>query len=510
MSTLAVLLACGCESRAWLGDWPQVGGGAAAGTGGGAGSGGGAATGGGSGGSLTRDQVCMQALFGCQWSEPSQSDFLKPTTLGRVGYGAAVQLSADGKTLVVGAQFEAQSGVGVNPMLTSTQRPDSGAAFIYRRLATGWTLDSYLKASNSTSWTQFGASVAISGDGLTVAVAATQESSGATGIDGDQTSTSERHSGAVYVFVRGAGGWVQQAYVKASNTHSEDGFGVSLTLSGDGNVLVVGAPYENGAARPGSGAAYVFLRSGAQWQQAAYLKAGTPVENGGFGAAVAVSADGATLVVSGVGEPAVYPFVRSSSTFTAAGRLTPRLPSGNLFGASVAASADGSLLAVGSQNGGDIREDTGRLGSGEVELFSRQGIQWSRTGYLAATPYGMNDHFGSTVAMSQAGDLLLIGAPDEDSSGIGPNSDPTSEGADAAGAAYVFAKNGSSWTQMAYLKATNPRQEASYGQALAIAGDGSVMAVATWEESTGTTGIDAPQTPSSNDPVGAVYLLVPR
>ena len=71
---------------------------------------------------------------------------------------------------------------------------------------------------------------------------------GATGANGDQTDDSTTRSGAVYLFTRTGTVWHQDTYIKASNTDSEDQFGVSVALSADGSVLAVGAIGESSAA----------------------------------------------------------------------------------------------------------------------------------------------------------------------------------------------------------------------------------------------------------------------
>ncbi len=91
-----------------------------------------------------------------------------------------------------------------------------------------WSQQAYLKASNTGSDDVFGWSLALSGD--TLAVGAPSEASSASGIDGNQNDDSAPFSGAVYVFTRSGVAWSQQAYVKASNTGSNDFFGWSLAL----------------------------------------------------------------------------------------------------------------------------------------------------------------------------------------------------------------------------------------------------------------------------------------
>jgi hypothetical protein len=93
--------------------------------------------------------------------------------------------------------------------------------------------------------------------------------------------------GAAYVFVPDGTSWSQQAYLKASNAEASDNFGYSVSVSGD--TIVVGAYLEDSNAvgvdgdednddgsTTDSGAAYVFVRSGTDWSQLAYLKASNP------------------------------------------------------------------------------------------------------------------------------------------------------------------------------------------------------------------------------------------
>ena len=116
---------------------------------------------------------------------------------------------------------------------------------------------------------RWGNSVALSADGSTLAVGATGDDSGATGINGDPGNAAAPGSGAVVVFVRSGGGWTQQAYIKASNTASETSFGFSVALSADGNTLAAGSIGERGGATgingdatnvsaPDSGAVYLY------------------------------------------------------------------------------------------------------------------------------------------------------------------------------------------------------------------------------------------------------------
>lgn len=121
------------------------------------------------------------------------------------------------------------------------------------------------------------------------------------------------NAGAVYVFVRAGTAWSQQAYIKASNTGASDLFGDSLSLSGDGSTLAVGAWGESSAAtgtggnqadnsKMAAGAGYVFQRTAATWAQVSYVKASNTDANDWFGWAIALSGDDSTLAVGATGE----------------------------------------------------------------------------------------------------------------------------------------------------------------------------------------------------------------
>jgi hypothetical protein len=117
-------------------------------------------------------------------------------------------------TVVVGAVQEASNATGVNGNQTNNSALNSGAAYVFVRSGTNWSQQAYLKASNTGADDEFGVSVAVSGD--TVVVGAWQESSNATGVNGNQNNNSALNSGAAYAFVRSGTNWSQQAYLKAS------------------------------------------------------------------------------------------------------------------------------------------------------------------------------------------------------------------------------------------------------------------------------------------------------
>src|SRR5260221_6190414 len=258
-------------------------------------------------GILSRCALLMTA--GLSWSAasatPSQQAYLKASNTDR-GDSLGGSVAVSGNTMVVGAPSECSNATGVNGNQNDNSAGSSGAAYVFVRSASGWSQEAYLKASNTGANDQFGTTVALSDD--TVVVGAPGESSQATGVNGNQSDNDAPYSGAAYVFVRSGTNWTQQGYLKASNTELLDLFGISVTVSGD--TIVVGANREssratgvNGDESDNSaqyaGPAYVFVRSGTNWSQQAYLKASNTGGGGFFGGSVAVSKG--TVVAGGRG-----------------------------------------------------------------------------------------------------------------------------------------------------------------------------------------------------------------
>jgi hypothetical protein len=208
----------------------------------------------------------------------SQEAYLKASNPdNNDSFGSSVALYED--TLVVGAIKE--DGDGSDD--SNNDIIYSGAAYVFERENGVWSQTAYLKASNSGAGDWFGWSVAVSGD--TIVVGADKESSNAIGVDGNGTNNSASYSGAAYVFVKEEGLWQQQAYLKASDTSSENYFGYSVSV--DENWIVVGAPGKNN----NTGRAYLFFRENGAWRQDAYFEAPDNDAGDFFGISVSMGGD---------------------------------------------------------------------------------------------------------------------------------------------------------------------------------------------------------------------------
>jgi hypothetical protein len=117
-------------------------------------------------------------------------------------FGNSVALSADGGTLAVAAHSEGSNATGINGNEADNSAIWAGAVYVFIRTGSTWSLQAYVKASNTGADDRFGASVALSSDGNMLAVGANGEASNATGINGNEADNSASDAGAVYVFTR--------------------------------------------------------------------------------------------------------------------------------------------------------------------------------------------------------------------------------------------------------------------------------------------------------------------
>lgn len=463
---------------------------------------------------------------------PAMVGYFKASNTGAEDlFGRRVVLSSDGSTMAVAASDEGSASDGVDGDQGDNSAPYSGAVYVFARGASGWVQQAYLKASNSEPDDSFGRSVAISADGDVIAVGASGEDSNATGVGGDQADNAASNSGAVYLFSRVDGAWSQSAYIKASNTGAGDAFGWSVALSGLGHRLAVGALQEGG-----SGAAYVFERNATGWIQTALLKASNPQASDWFGHAVALSGNGSTLAVAAREEDSGASGVdgdESDNSVTAAGAVYVYartllgdgwLPqayvkasnpgSNDRFGHALALSDDGATLAVSALGessaatgvGGDQADDAAS-GSGAAYTFVRSGANvWSQQAYIKASNTGAGDSFGVALALSADGSTLAVGAHEEASEARGIGGRQNNDAAGGSGAVYLFASDGSAWTQRRYAKAPDARAQDNFGLSLALSADGSTLAVGAVGEASAATGIGGDRESIAAIRSGSVYL----
>ncbi|WP_428310873.1 GEVED domain-containing protein [Hydrocarboniphaga sp.] len=242
-------------------------------------------------------------------------------------------------------------------------------------------------------------------------------------------------TGAVYVYVRSGSSWTQQARIY--NNVSEEELGRAIALNGD-TALISANEY--------GGSVFVYQRSGTVWSEQAQLNGTDQGTNDSFGSAVAIDGDSAVVGSSTdqqtlYSQGTAYVFVRSGNSWAQQAKLIAADPkSYSRFGGAVA-----------------ISGDTVAIGASQVNatyIFGRSGTAWTQQAKLKAADGQSNDNFGSSVALS--GDSLLIGA--------------AGDAEYSAGAAYLFLRRAGAWTQQSKLIDANGRVDDAFGGSVALAG----------------------------------------
>lgn len=196
------------------------------------------------------------------------------------------------------------------------------------------------------------------------------------------------------------------------------------------------------------------------------------------------------------------------------------------FGLAISLSDDGSTLAVGALREGStdtgVNTDTTTSGldddapsAGAVYIFTQEEATWRQTAYIKASNSETYDNFGDALSLNEDGTVLAVGADGEDSDDTGINTDSASTGLDndasASGAVYLFSKSNDTWSQTAYIKASNTSANDNFGSALSLSNDGTRLAVGASEEDSDDRGVNTDTATAGLDDnidrSGAVYLF---
>ena len=304
-------------------------------------------------------------------------------------FGIAVAISGD--IIVIGADKNDATCPGTTPLC------NAGAAYVFTRSGTNWTQQAKLTPSDLGVADRFGGAVAI--DGATAVVG--------TGPDDHAGGTD---AGSAYVFVQSGTNWNQEAKLIASDASSIDRFGGAVAIPGD-NIAVGASTANDGASS--SGTTYVFVRT-TGWAEQAKLSASDPEANNLFGDAIDIH--GNTVVVgafqeddAGAASGSAYVFQRTGSNWNQQAKLTPNdTAAGDNFGDGVATIGD--AIVVGSP-----RDDDNGSDSGSAYVFTRNGT-WSQQQKLTAGDGQLGDRLCNAMAMDSG--LIVAGAFFEDDQGI--------------------------------------------------------------------------------------------
>jgi len=391
--------------------------------------------------------------------------------------GSSVSISSDGNTIIEGGDNDSMY---------------TGAAWVFTRSGGNWSQQGGKLVGTGGSGHQFqGQCVSISGDGNTAIVGGSQawifiRSGGVwtqqannigTGGAGSVSISSDGNTvivgaygdnsgiGAAWVYTRNGSIWTQQG----DKFVADDGgsqLGTSVSISGDGNTAIVGAPFGN----YGSGDAWVYNRSGVVWNQPGSKLAGTlgAGANPEQGFSVAISADGNTAIVGGplaadssTDNGAAWIYIRKGGVWTQ--QTNKLIGTGGIGGSgqgySVAISADGNTAVVGAPG------DNGGIGA--VWIFTRNGNAWTQQGNkLIGTGFAGSSRQGYSVSISADGNTVAVGGPDDP---VGDN----------GGSTWIFTRNNGVWTQQGnkLIGAGAESNGATQGLSVAISGDGNTVVI---------------------------------
>jgi hypothetical protein len=364
---------------------------------------------------------------------------------------------------LVGDNIESRDNFGFSVAISgdivvvgSPNNTSTGSAYIFERVGAEWIqrrnrvrlrmfpYDPRGKGLIQSAASGFGYSVAITGKRIIIGSKSTKIGTDAVG--------------AAYIFVPDEGTfWKQSEQLVASNGKRDDQFGAAVDIGED--FLIVGAP-SHSAGGPDSGVSYIFGLDENGWTQRAILVDQDTAIDDRFGGAVSIS--GNTAIVgaqenddAGSNAGAAYVFVRHGTNWALQAKLSPNKATlGDLFGCAVSISGNIALI-------GACGDDDNGPSAGAAYVFMRQGINWIQEAKLIADDTRMFDQFGASVAID--GTTAIVGASGSDNAG------------ENSGAAYIFMSNGNGWTQQAKLTSDDAITRDLFGFSVSISGDTAIV-----------------------------------
>jgi hypothetical protein len=342
-------------------------------------------------------------------------------------FGNSVALNSAGDIAFIGAPYKR---IG--------SHPNQGAAYVFIKAEGVWSQKQILTDTAGLSADDFGWSVALNSIGDTALI-------GAYGKNTNQ--------GWVYIFTRSGMDWSQQQIISDTITGADsDNFGTSVALNSAGDIAVIGAYNKKIGSNVSQGAAYIFTRNGTIWSQQQII---SDTVNGStndyFGFSVALDSSGDTALIgayykkigSQSNQGAAYIFTRNGTVWSQQQMLTDITTgaASDYFGYSVALNSNGDTALIGA----NFKKVGFNYFQGAAYIFTRISGVWSQNQILTDTLTGAGaDQFGSSVALNSSGDIALIGANFKN---VGANI--------IQGAAYIFTRNGSVWSQQQIISDTS-------------------------------------------------------
>ena len=362
--------------------------------------------------------------------------------------GMSVAIDATGTRVVIGAPYSSTAGALY-----------SGKVYVFSRSGTSWTEEAILMASDRTADSILGMSVAINDAGTRLIAGAP-----------DSAASGVFAAGKAYIFTRSGTTWTEEAILMAADRSVSASFGYSVAMDSLADLVAIGSHNADPAAVSNAGSVYIFIRSGSIWTESATLAAADPAADDHFGYAVALTSSGDRLVVgaphadpSALGSAGkVYVFSRSGTVWTQEAMLTAsNLEANAVYGSSVDIDSLGDRIAIGAWGA----KPSALISAGSVYVYLRTGTSWAEETILVASNVTAESRFGSSVAISDSGDKITVGASYA-------NVSATVD----AGQFYLYERTGTVWTETAVLAASDAEANGHLGYSIALAGDGTRVA----------------------------------
>ena len=372
---------------------------------------------------LPRRPVTILGLLGISWLAPlaaqclsleARYEILRPEAADYASFGWSVARAPG--LVVVGAPGDSQIA------------RKAGAVQVLERQGDGWHRTK-LVASDGGDKDRFGERVAIAGDRVLVVSPSN---------DGFQLN-----GGAVYVFRKEAGAWVQEAKLIGADIEEWDYFGDAIATQGE--EVFVSSRYHGGALGDGSGAVYVFRRDGTHWEQVQKLTASDGERGDLFGNGIAVHEDVVVIAARAQWGPydfqsgIAYVFRRDGTGWVEEAKLVPRPAPGRTGygGYSRGVAIHGDRILVGWHD-----EATPAVRAGAAYVYRFDGSDWVQEARLLAPDGAREEQFGESVALW--GQIALVGRSSEEA------------GLRNAGSIHVFRFDGEGWRHQAKLVSPEP------------------------------------------------------
>ncbi|MFM2588623.1 hypothetical protein [Vibrio sp. TBV020] len=308
-------------------------------------------------------------------------------------FGKALELNHDGSRLVVGADAESSF---------------EGAAYVYYFDGYSWTEEAHLKAPTPTSGDSFGENVTIDADGETLAIG---------------SKYADSWKGKSYIFTRSGNSWSLEKELSITPVQSNGVFGDTVNLSDDGKLLAVSSPGDNTNATS-NGAIYLYRKVNGNWVNEAQLLTSNKNRSLNSGFSMTLSGDGRTIASSTMQTNSggtIFLFTYDGASWSETGTLqAPNKMKTDRFGFSLDLNHDGSALAVGATyensdfTGINGEKDSNANQSGAAYIFKNSNGIWQHNHHIKASNTGNGDEFGYSVSLTSDGDHLAVGAINED------------------------------------------------------------------------------------------------